>query len=345
MLKELVALKPNQAVLREYEDGPVPEGYVRVKVQFGSPKHGTELHMYHGIDPFVNEYFDTDYNLFLPDEKKKEKEFFMGLGNMWVGVITELGKGVSGFKEGQRVAGYGHLKNTQTVPAGELLKMNDGVTWKQAVCYDPAHFALGGVRDGHVRLGDAVAVFGLGAIGLMSVQMARLAGASHIIAADPIEARRNVALKIGADEVVDSSTEDAGLFIKKATNKRGADVVIETSSVYAALQQAIRGVAYAGNVSVVGWYKECKGGIHLGREAHFNQPNIIMSRAVSSPNRDYPRWDFGRITDTCWEMVSKGLFFCEHIVDPVVPFEKSAEAYMEIVDKHPEKSVKLGVEF
>ena len=212
------------------------------------------------------------------------------------------------------------------------------------MCYDPAQFALGGIRDGQVRVGDNVVISGLGAIGLLAAQFARLAGAAMVIVCDPIEKRRNVALENGADLALDSSSVDVGFEIKKATGKRGADVVIETSGNYHALQQAIRGVAYNGNVAVVGWYHECLGGLNLGREAHFNQPNIIISRACSEPNREYPRWSFERICNTCWDMLAKGLLKCENIVDPVVPIDKAAETYMSI-DRNPSSSVKMGVEF
>ena len=95
------------------------------------------------------------------------------------------------------------------------------MTWKEAVCYDPAQFALGGIRDGQVRVGDNVVISGLGAIGLLAAQFARLAGAAMVIVCDPIEKRRNVALENGADLALDSSSVDVGFEIKKATGKRG----------------------------------------------------------------------------------------------------------------------------
>ena len=222
--------------------------------------------------------------------------------------------------------------------------MSERMTWKEAMCYDPAQFALGGISDGKVRVGDNVAIFGLGAIGLIAAQLARLAGAAKVIVCDPIQKRREAALENGADLALDSSAVDVGLEIKKATDNRGADVIIETSANYHALQHAIRGIAYNGNIAVVGWYHECAGGFNLGREAHFNQPNILLSRACSEPNRDYPRWDFDRICAVCWDMLRKGLIKCENIVDPVVALEEAADAYMAI-EQNPSSSVKLGVTF
>ena len=49
MPKELVAVAPQNRILRDYEDGPVPEGHVRVKIEFGATKRGTEMTGYYGL--------------------------------------------------------------------------------------------------------------------------------------------------------------------------------------------------------------------------------------------------------------------------------------------------------
>jgi threonine dehydrogenase-like Zn-dependent dehydrogenase len=323
MPKELVAIDVRKPVLREYEDGDIPDGHIRVKVEFGSPKRGTELTLYRG---------------------GRGARFPMGLGNMCVGKIIEIGKGVSGFSVGDRVAGYGHLKETHTWGAGNVYRMNDRMTWKEAVCFDPAQFALSGIRDGQLRIGDRTAVFGLGAIGQIAAQMCKTAGASFVAVVDPIEIRRNVALKAGADLALDPTSQDIGNELKKATGGKGVDVAIETSGIYEALDQAIAGLAWGGNVAYLAWSKECKGGLDFGEHAHFMIPNIIFARACSDPNRDHPRWDFARICDICWQWLAEGRYQCEDIVYPIVPFSQSVEAY-EDMDNHPEKSIKLGIEF
>ncbi len=132
--------------------------------------------------------------------------------------------------------------------------------------------------------------------------------------------------------------------LKEATGGLELDVAIEKSANYNALDDAIRSVAFEGTVVVAGWAKECKGGLDLGAIAHFNIPNLIFARANSDPNSDHPRWNFRRIVDTCWKWLAEGRFDCEDIVDPIIPFEDSVEAYIEM-DNHPERSVKLGVSF
>jgi threonine dehydrogenase-like Zn-dependent dehydrogenase len=351
MVKQLVAVAPHKAALIEYEDRPLQPNQVRVQVLFASPKHGSELAMFCGESPHIDDYYDEEWHTFLPrveKENKGEKFGSWNLGNQWVGVITEKGTDVKDYQIGERVCGYGGVRETQIVPAVDnfyLFKMPENMSWKSAVCFDPLQFALGGIRDGNVRVGDRVAVIGLGAIGQLSAQLAKLAGASYVAVIDPIARRREVALEAGADAAFDPTVEDVGLELKKATNKMGVDVVIETSASEFALQSALRGLAYGGTIAYVGWARPFRGGLDLGREAHFNNARMVFSRACSEPNPDYPRWSWRRIEETCWKLLSEGQLNCEEIIEPVVSFEESASGYETYVDQHPEQSVKLGIKF
>jgi threonine dehydrogenase-like Zn-dependent dehydrogenase len=349
MPKKLVAVAPRKAALVDYEEPAVGRNEIKVKVEYASPKHGSELGIFRGEDPFVADLFDEDWRLFL--ERKDgvhDTGNGLALGNQWVGVIVELGEGVDRFRVGDRVCGYGSIRETQIIDAAVepfLLEVPESMPWKSALCLDPAQFALGGIRDGHVRLGDRVAVFGLGAIGAIAAQMARVAGASYVAVIDPIEKRRRAAVDAGADAAFDPQSADVGLELKRATGRAGVDAAIETSGNEQALQQALRGLAYGGTIAFVGWARAFSGTLDLGREAHFNNANLVFSRASSEPNKDHPRWNRRRIVTSSWEMLSSGAIDCERIVDPVVGFAEAPRAYEEFVDRNPQESVKLGVAF
>lgn len=343
MFKELKVNNESKPQLYEYTENPLEEGEVRIKSLFGAPKHGTELTIIKTV-PTETEYYDEEAHIF----KKKEKLGSIagwGLGNMWVGNITEIGNNVSGFNVGERVAGYGNLSNTRAYNAENLLSMPDSMTWQEAMCYDPLQFALSGIRDANVRVGDTVLVSGLGAIGQMAAQAAKLAGASLVAVTDPIELRRKIALENGADIAFDPISEDFGLKLREFTNNIGVDVVIETSANYIAVEQCIRALGYMGNMALVGWFKENKMPLNWGHEGHFNQQNIFFSRACSEPNRDFPRWDFARICRESWKILSEGRFKCENIISPVVDFSKSDKAYEKYIMKNPEESIKMGIKF
>lgn len=350
-MKKLVAVEPRVAALVEYEDRPVQPNEVKIKVEFASPKHGTEVVDFRGLSPFIDEEFNEEWKMFMPRKEGAARGIVFGefqLGNMVVGSICEIGENVTEYELGDQVCTYGPIMETVIVNAVDnykLRKMSEGSSWKNAVYYDPAQFAMSGVRDANVRAGDYVVVVGLGAIGQIAIQLAKRAGASIVIGVDPISHRCDIALKNGADYCFDPTSCDLGYEIKKLTDKLGADSIIETSGNSGALQAALRGIAYGGTISYVAFAKPFPEGFNLGREAHFNNAKIVFSRGSSEPNPDYPRWSRKRIENTCWELLMNGYLNCEDLIEPVVSFNEVAESYMEFVDQKPELSIKMGVHF
>ncbi len=241
MPRELIVPAPEQLAFNHYESPASQPGELRVKSLFAAAKHGTEMSLYKGYAG-PRGRFDGDYKVFANDQGTIS--YPAPLGNMTVGEVVETGPEVTRFSKGDQVFRHSFFREEHIWTEDRVRPLPEGVPWQAAVCLDPADFALGAVRDGHVRIGDAVAVFGMGAIGLMALQLARLAGAQPVVAVEPLELRRQVALECGADLILDPTRCDAGLEIKKATDKRGADVCIEYSGHHQALQAALRGVAY-----------------------------------------------------------------------------------------------------
>ncbi len=350
-MKKLIAAAPRVAALVDYEDRAVADNEVKIKVVFGAPKHGTEVVDFRAASPFIDEDFNPQWQMFMPRDDNAPRGIEFGrfqLGNMVVGDIIEVGKNVTEYALGESVCTYGPLQNTVIVNGVnnyKLRKMPQGASWKNAICYDPAQFAMSGVRDAKVRVGDYVVVIGLGAVGQIAVQLAKKAGASIVIGIDPIAHRCDIARRHGADVCLNPLECDVGLEIKRLTGKQGADSIIESSGYADALQSALRGLAYGGIISYIAFAKPFQAGFNLGREAHFNNAKIVFSRASSEPNPDYPRWCRKRIEETCWELLMNGYLNCEDLIEPIVTFADSAEGYMKYVDRQPELSIKMGVTF
>jgi len=345
MPRELVAIAPRTPVIREYEEIPLKPNQVLIKSEFSSPKHGTELGLYRDTSPFSIRRWDPDLHIFLPKEETSRPNFPMALGNMTVGKILEVGSEVTRFKVGDRVFGHLPIRETHAVDERRIEGLvPEGMSPQAIVYWDPSEFALGAVRDANVRLGERVAVFGLGAIGQMVVQMCKLSGATQVIAIDPIEKRRRLALRYGADLAFNPKECDVGLEIKLAAGRLGVDVAIEASGAYPALHEAIRCATLGGLVVPLAFYQGEGKGLRLGEEWHMNRVTIKSSRANTDPNRDHPIWDNRRIRETAFELLRTGRLHTDGLIDPIVPFEKSAEAYR-CIDEHPEESIKLGITY
>ncbi len=369
---ELVAVAPRTPELRPYEEPGLGPRQIRIGTEFASPKHGTELVGYRD-DPASRRPYHQGWGAVLPPpEAEAGQGFPRPLGNMAVGVVTEVGAEAMRFRVGERVFGHFPIRETQTVDETDADPLPAGMTAEAAVCLDPAVMALA-MRDARIGLGDRVAVFGLGAIGLMAVQLARLAGAAWVIAVDPIAARREVALALGADAALDPTADggDAGLAIRRLTvpagwtprdrprgerllggyreaptvaAELGVDVAVEVSGSSLALHHAIRATRFGGTVCVLSFYGGEATGLRLGDEFHINRLQLVSARAESLPLRDGPGWTLGRLVEVSFGWLAEGRLRTEGIVTPVVPFAESVEAYREI-DEHPERSIKLGIRF
>lgn len=341
MPRELVALGPRQPVIREYEEPPLGPDQVRIESEFSAAKHGTELGSYLGTSPFSIARYDTEMNLFVQEEGSAAR-FPTPLGNMSIGLVTETGTEVKRFAVGDRVFGHLPFRETHTVAESKLEKAPDGMEAESIVYWDPAEFAVGAVRDANVRLGERVAVFGLGAIGLMVAQIAKLSGAELVIVVDPIPLRRELALKYGADIAFNPKEVDVGVEIKTATGKKGVDVAIEASGSYHALHEAIRSAHLGGLVVPLAFYLGEAKGLRLGEEWHINRITMRSSRSISDPNRDHPMWDSERIKEVAFDLLRDGKLGVKDLVRPVVKFEDSAQTYKDI-DQYPEDMIKMGV--
>ena len=344
---ELIATAPRTPELRSYEEPPLGKDEVRLRSTFSAVKHGTQLRAYRADTRDVSEPFDPALRLHLRHGEARPPgwmQFPMALGTATVGEVIAVGGAVDSFAVGEVVYGDLSIRETHTVPAAKLRPVPPGMDPHAVVCGDPARVALSGVRDSALGLGDRVLVTGLGAIGQMALQLARLQGAAWVAGADPIARRRALASRHGADLVIDPTAEDTGLVVKQATGTAGADAVIETSGSYAGLNDALRAAAYGATVVSVAYYPGAGGALSLEGEWHRNRINLLSSRDVSAPHRLSPRWDSDRLLAAGFALLEQGRLRVEGLLDPVVPLADSAEAYRQI-DLDPSTSIKLGVTY
>jgi threonine dehydrogenase-like Zn-dependent dehydrogenase len=195
-------------------------------------------------------------------------------------------------------------------------------------------------HDARIKLGDHVAVIGLGAIGLLLVQMARRAGAARISAVDPVASRRELALELGADEAF---APPGAVALKHAAG--GADVAVETSGVAAGLHDAIAAARLGGTVVTVGFYQGGATEIRLGEEWHHNRLDMVSSMgAWGAPHRAFPAWDRPRVMRTVVDLLASGALRVDGLPVRHFPFEQAVEAYGWL-DANPNEAVKVALTY
>jgi threonine dehydrogenase-like Zn-dependent dehydrogenase len=143
------------------------------------------------------------------------------------------------------------------VPFAEanLAPIPDGLSDEQVLmCPDIMSTGFSGAESGRIEIGDTVAVFAQGPIGLCATAGARLMGASRVIAVETVPERIEVARKMGADEVVDFRKVDPVDEILRLTDGRGVDVAIEALGLQATFEAALRVIRPGGRLSSLGVY-------------------------------------------------------------------------------------------
>lgn len=177
------------------------------------------------------------------------------IGYMTAGRIVTAGAGVEGFAVGDRVVtGGSHASHTLLdITSTSVINLISG-----SVRDDEAGFAalgevaLHGVRRAGIEIDHSVVVFGMGIVGQLVMQFARLSGAHPLVAVDLVDSRLEKAEKSGATHVINASRQDVVHCVKEISHGRGADVVIHCSQVASILQQALECAADRGSVVLTG---------------------------------------------------------------------------------------------
>ena len=136
-----------------------------------------------------------------------------------------------------------------------LAPVPDGLSDEQVLmCPDIMSTGFGGAENAGIRIGDTVAVFAQGPIGLCASAGAKLSGASVVIGVDLLPERRAMALRMGADHVVDPGQGDVVEQIMQFTQGRGVDVAIEALGTQKTFEAALRVLRPGGTLSSLGVY-------------------------------------------------------------------------------------------
>ena len=281
----------------------------------------------------------------------------MVFGHEFAGDIVKIGEEVTEYYVGQRVAGETHIPCNEcymcktnrrhncvnmkiigvqapgsfaeyaVLPADCVYLLPDNIDYKTGCMLEPMGVAVHGVSKANVA-GKTVLVYGAGPIGMMAVGAAKARGAKKIFCADIRDNKLAVAKKMGADEVINTKTEDIHKVIYEATDGIGVDVVIDYTGNNAALNMGFEMLRKNGDFVVVGLPAK---DITLDWVAHiiYKEANVfgVTGRLM------YETWD------ECIEILNSPDFNMELVIGGIFPLSEYQKAFDAIAAGAPGKFI------
>lgn len=319
---------PRMAELRPETVLPPGPNEVRVRSSVSAISHGTEMLAYRGEIP-------TGLPLDLPTFSGSFA-FPLKYGYATAGKILDVGDGVTHLAPGDAVFVHHPHQDIFVVPKDMPVRLPEGVQPSRGAFAANLETALNIVHDTPLLLGETAFVFGQGVVGLLVTQLLKLSGAK-VLAVEPVERRRELAQKLGADEVFEPG-EDLTRHISEATGGRSADVAVEVSGAGSALQAAIDSVAVEGTVVVASWYGTKPVSLALGENFHRGRVRLRSSQVGRLNPESSPRWDRDRRMEAVMSLLP-GLKL-EELISHRVAFESAPEAYG-LLDERPAETIQV----
>ncbi|MBV8686617.1 MAG: zinc-binding dehydrogenase [Alphaproteobacteria bacterium] len=332
----LVLLEPRRLAFEPIETPAPGEGEVLIRTLHSGISAGTELTQYRGTSPFMHRQWDEARRLFVEAGAPSWPYPVRNLGYEEVGEIVEAGRGVRDLRPGQRVYGTWNHRTHHLATADYARErlLPEGADPRIGLFSHIGAVALNGVHDAQLRIGDTVAVFGLGVPGQIVAQAARRSGAK-VIAVDPDPERRDLALRLGAHTALAPGAGGAAEAIKAETGGRGADACIEVSGAPAALSDAIRAVAYSARVVAMGFFQGEVPGLRLGEEYHHNRVQLVCSQISGvAPEASY-RWSKPRLWRTAVALQHEGLLDLLPLITHAAPFAEAPALFARLDSGEP----------
>jgi len=281
---------------------------------------------------------------------------FIG-GHEVSGIVEELGEGVdeNRWKRGQKVAlrllaacgecyycrigehnlcemigkkeqnglpfpGPGGLSEYLTVSSTKLFKLADDLSLEVGSLSEPLACVIHSIERANIEIGNDVVIIGAGVMGLLHVMVAKKR-AARVIVSETNEERRKLASELGADEVFDPSEEDPIEKVKKLTDGRGAEVVINTTAVSDVAQMAIQ---MAGKTGRIIFYSSQHPDNPINVSPDWIHNSEITITGSVSPSLS----DFQKAT----KLLSSKIIKPESLISEVITFDRIQEAFQKAVD-------------
>lgn len=277
-----------------------------------------------------------------------ERAYIMGMANTGngpfprssgycgIGRVVEIGSAVTSVAVGDRVLVYHgkHMKYNVRPEADVTRVEDDSIPSLDAAFVIIASMGLGGVRRLELEIGESAMVMGLGLLGIFAVQFCRLSGAHPVIAADLNPARRELALKLGADYAFDPSAPDFAEQVKAVTKGKGVRATVEVTGKSVAMKQALECASWQGRISLLGCTRVSDCPVDYYQQVHKPGVKLIGAHNMVRPKvESYPHhWTHQDDCKAILALLGAGKVQVAPIVSRVVSPEDCTEIYDQLCD-------------
>lgn len=229
--------------------------------------------------------------------------------------------GMIGAKSFGAFAEYVNIKASNVLPIGDM-------DFEEAAMVEPSSVALHGVLGIEPRIGDVVAVFGVGTIGMLAIEWLKIAGVKEIIAIDISDEKLKEALDRGCDKAINSLKENLTEKINEYTNGLGVDIAFECAGSNITQEQCLLITRKKGKVGYLGIaYKD----VHLSEKAFENifRRELTLKGFWNSYTAPFP----GEEWTTSIDFIKKGKVNVKDLISHRFPLEDTQKAFNLMINR------------
>jgi len=274
-------------------------------------------------------------------EQDRQQPFTPGYSN--AGRILALGDGVEGYQAGDRVLSLGHHASHVTVSDApqSLVKLPDGASFAAGTFGVLGSVSIHGVRKAKLEFGERLMITGMGVVGQLALQLAKLTGCDQAIAVDLIDQRLEKADISGATHILNPTTCDLKSQVQQLTEGRGLDVVIEASGYPDLLPELFDLMRIGGRIVLLGsiWHRKVELDLMPFHEKELIMIGAHQPKCPTTPTAIFP-WTQQYNRAQILKYICQGTLNVDHLISHQLPYTEAETAYRLLRDQRDQS---LGV--
>ncbi len=325
----------NVSVREEPLPLPAPD-QVLVKTIVSGISPGAEMLVYRGETPtdlLVDEMMANLRGVF---------SFPLKYGYAAVGRIIAIGVDVDTSWHGRIVFVCNPHESHFLAAPEDLIPLPASLPPEVAVLLPHMETAVSFLMDGQPMIGEQVAIFGQGLVGLLTTKLLAQLPLASLITLDRYSLRRELSLKQGAHSSLDPTLPNALSHLRELLQGNrpyaGADLTYELSGNPEALDQAIQTTGFNGRILVGSWYGQKRADLNLGGYFHRSHMSLISSQVNQIAPRWLGRWNKGRRLQIVWSMLQK--YAPATLITHRFPITRAKQAY-QLLDWNPGDAIQI----